>query len=858
MFLHTSRMRPTLAVSRLWTAGQPTNVAMTMLRVRTLASEPPLSPGYPPGPATSITAAGTGGRKRFVAASVVPMPLFDRASAQEQLSPPPPLPIRAVSIPPQPEVAESSTPLKSTEPSWRDEPAAVRYRTQAQVLVDAIAEPLAHLSVPAARRLWVMYEGDVFTDTADHPPTRLAAKLRAEGGAVFDIDAYSLLGWIASVLGRQDPAIASVMAELAFPGMAEPGMDPTVDPMLPWTIPATTSLITSILPIKEAARERMQYRLAESRRQEALARVAQVRSLVEDAVTHWAGSAPPNSVLVVRNAGVFGNGLAAMALWSIWDLAVTKSHSGVVIYGVTSHSSMDADVFLARMSEEAQGSDDGYWNGDEAGGGDVAPAKALLWHEDPSIATRIVIPDLERHELKQRPAPMDSVDFALQRCFGLVPGLVTACLPADITTSDQVAPVVTEVFAQLGGNATVVTRTSSNVMALSLLIAGSIKAHAASNVSGGKASLAAKVMAIVDSLYTGSLGYTVRAIQDATSIGSSTSTDVTASGAGDATTTAGASTAPAAAPLPLKIEGNASNRFNFVTPGELTTTLDDVIGHDKAKRALESLIVLPMRHKGQFSKGVLAQAASTGVLLYGPPGTGKTMLARAVAKSAGARFVAVTPSDLANKFAGESEKFVRDLFAVARLNTPCVIFLDEADSLFRKRDYDLNGYRRDVLNEFFLQWDGLKSSADVILLGTTNHVHSIDDAAIRRFSRRVLVDLPAPAEQRAILARLLRDEALEDPALLDEFLIPAVAQFSGSDLKNLCVAAATIAVREMGASQGTAERVLVRRHFEEALKEVRPSVFADADSVMRLREFARASEQVAPGVARFGFEAGLE
>ncbi|KNE55742.1 hypothetical protein AMAG_01619 [Allomyces macrogynus ATCC 38327] len=324
--------------------------------------------------------------------------------------------------------------------------------------------------------------------------------------------------------------------------------------------------------------------------------------------------------------------------------------------------------------------------------------------------------------------------------------------------------------------------------------------------------------------------------------------------------------------------GSGSQKFEVVSPADVKDGLDDVIGHATAKHALHALIQLPLQFRDQFERGVLAKAGSSGVLMYGPPGTGKTMLARATAKDAGAHFISVNPSDVFNQYVGESEKYIKGLFETARTNTPCVLFLDEVDALFSNRDFDRQGYRRDILNEFCLQWDGIKSSPGIIVVGTTNRPFDLDDAVLRRFSRRVLVDMPTPEEQRAQVVRLLADETLDPPTLVDD-LVPRVRGYSGSDLKNVCVAAAMAAVRELAAEGKTTTapestttvsasatpnvaaktptastpRVLKWSHFLTALNEVRPSVSDDMGSLIRLREFAAETERGAKGQRQFGF-----
>ncbi|ORZ33954.1 P-loop containing nucleoside triphosphate hydrolase protein, partial [Catenaria anguillulae PL171] len=295
----------------------------------------------------------------------------------------------------------------------------------------------------------------------------------------------------------------------------------------------------------------------------------------------------------------------------------------------------------------------------------------------------------------------------------------------------------------------------------------------------------------------------------------------------------------------LQVENNA---LPFVRPESISVTLDDVVGQAQAKQALDALITLPMQHPEQFSSGVLSLTSAAGVLLYGPPGTGKTMLAKAVAKSAGATFIAMNPSDIQDKFVGESEKTIKRLFETARRKAPCVIFLDEVDALFSKRDFDRQGYRRDILNEFCMQWDGIKGSKNVIVLGATNRPFDLDEAVLRRFSRRVLVDLPSATEKRHLLVSLLKDETLESPDLIDS-LLPQLVHHSASDIKNVAIAAAMAAVRE----RPVGPRVLGRRHFDAALKDVRPSVSNAMDAIVKLREFASTMEGDGSGLKRVGF-----
>jgi SpoVK/Ycf46/Vps4 family AAA+-type ATPase len=108
-----------------------------------------------------------------------------------------------------------------------------------------------------------------------------------------------------------------------------------------------------------------------------------------------------------------------------------------------------------------------------------------------------------------------------------------------------------------------------------------------------------------------------------------------------------------------------------------------------------------------FKDGILGRSSINGVLLFGPPGTGKTMLAKAIAKSSGARFMSVSLSDIFDKYVGEGEKNVRAVFTLARKMSPCVVFLDEVDALFgARRQTDASSSKREIMNEFMAEWDG--------------------------------------------------------------------------------------------------------------------------------------------------------
>ncbi|CAE6437419.1 hypothetical protein ACGC1H_004419 [Rhizoctonia solani] len=239
----------------------------------------------------------------------------------------------------------------------------------------------------------------------------------------------------------------------------------------------------------------------------------------------------------------------------------------------------------------------------------------------------------------------------------------------------------------------------------------------------------------------------------------------------------------------------------IVNPAELQTTFAQVHLPDATIDSVRTLVSLPLLYPAAFRSGILAQHAMTGALLFGPPGTGKTLLAKALAKESGARMMVVKPSDVMDMYVGEGEKLVRSVFSLARRLSPCIVFLDEIDALLGARSSrDTGGAasaHRGLVTEFMQEMDGLRSSAssNVVVIGATNRPFDLDDAVLRRLPRRLLIDLPGLEEREAILRIMLKEEDLA--ADVD---VPALANrtegFSGSDLKNLVVAAALDAVKE--------------------------------------------------------------
>ncbi|KAF9966261.1 hypothetical protein BGZ70_002846 [Mortierella alpina] len=245
---------------------------------------------------------------------------------------------------------------------------------------------------------------------------------------------------------------------------------------------------------------------------------------------------------------------------------------------------------------------------------------------------------------------------------------------------------------------------------------------------------------------------------------------------------------------------------SIVDPAKLKTTFKNTITPAETVHTLQTMITLPLVRPQLFSYGLLKNEFLSGLLLFGPPGTGKTLLAKAVAKESGARMLEIKASDIFDMYVGEGEKNVSAVFSLARKLSPCVIFLDEVDSIFRARGSGGSGgssgggnsSQREILNQFMVEWDGLRSSGQnngIVIMASTNRPFELDDAVLRRLPRRILVDLPSEQARERILNVYLSEEVLEEGVDVKD-LAKKTTLFSGSDLKNLCVSAALAAVRE--------------------------------------------------------------
>jgi len=238
----------------------------------------------------------------------------------------------------------------------------------------------------------------------------------------------------------------------------------------------------------------------------------------------------------------------------------------------------------------------------------------------------------------------------------------------------------------------------------------------------------------------------------------------------------------------------------LVDPQSIDVSFDDVAGSEGVIKELRQAVVLPIQKRELF-QGSELMAAPKGVLLHGPPGCGKTMMAKATAKEAGARFINLDISSLTDKWYGESQKLAGAVFTLAAKIQPTIIFIDEVDSLLRVRSQQDHEATAMIKAQFMQLWDGLSTNKanTVVVMGATNRPRDVDTAILRRMPATFKLGLPDSRGRREILATVLRMEKVGED--VDIWRIAKLTDgFSGSDLRELCRAAALLRVKELDGS----------------------------------------------------------
>lgn len=257
-------------------------------------------------------------------------------------------------------------------------------------------------------------------------------------------------------------------------------------------------------------------------------------------------------------------------------------------------------------------------------------------------------------------------------------------------------------------------------------------------------------------------------------------------------------------------------------------SFDQIAGQSVAKQELREIVILPTIRPELFTG---LRTPSKGLLLFGPPGNGKTMLARAVANESKANFLNISASSLVSKWLGEGEKLVRALFAIAREIQPTIIFIDEIDSMLCERKSNEHEASRRLKTEFLVEFDGLRSESDerILVMGATNRPQELDEAALRRFTKRIYVSLPNFETRYNLLKSLLASQ--QNPLSITELkrLAELTQGYSGSDITALAKDAALGPIRELAIEQvrdmrEDKIRKINFQDFQNSLKKIRRSV----------------------------------
>ena len=246
-----------------------------------------------------------------------------------------------------------------------------------------------------------------------------------------------------------------------------------------------------------------------------------------------------------------------------------------------------------------------------------------------------------------------------------------------------------------------------------------------------------------------------------------------------------------------KMMNFGKSRARMTAPDEKSKTFADVAGLVEEKEQLEEIVDFleaPQKYTN------LGARIPKGVIMVGPPGTGKTLLAKAVAGEAGVPFFSISGSDFVEMFVGVGASRVRDLFAEAKKNAPCIVFIDEIDAVARRRGSGLGGghdEREQTLNQMLVEMDGFGINEGIIVMAATNRVDILDPAILRpgRFDRRIQVGLPDVRGREEILKVHAKNKPLSDDVNLEE-IARTTAGFAGADLENLLNEAAICAARE--------------------------------------------------------------
>ncbi|GME88068.1 unnamed protein product [Ambrosiozyma monospora] len=247
---------------------------------------------------------------------------------------------------------------------------------------------------------------------------------------------------------------------------------------------------------------------------------------------------------------------------------------------------------------------------------------------------------------------------------------------------------------------------------------------------------------------------------------------------------------------------------------------DDIGGQEDVKEQLKEMVELPITAAESFRR--LGISAPKGLLLYGPPGCSKTLTAKALASESGLNFLAIKGPEIFNKYVGESEKTIREIFHKARMSAPSIIFIDEIDAIATNRDDDGSGHvSKQVLNTMLNEMDGVEELKGVVIIGATNRPDVIDPALLRpgRLDTRVYVSPPDKEARYQIFEKNTKNYNLQNKESFLTKLSDMTDGFSGSECVFLCRKAGVNAVKEERDC-----KIVKEEHFLEAFKGIQKNI----------------------------------
>ena len=262
---------------------------------------------------------------------------------------------------------------------------------------------------------------------------------------------------------------------------------------------------------------------------------------------------------------------------------------------------------------------------------------------------------------------------------------------------------------------------------------------------------------------------------------------------------------------------------------------EDIGGLKEEVKKVREMIEIPLKRPELFER--LGISPPKGVLMHGPPGTGKTLLAKAVANETDAHFISIQGPEIMSKYVGGSEERLREFFEEAEENAPSIIFIDELDAIAPKREEVSGEVERRVVAQLLTLMDGLKSRGQVVVIGATNRVDSLDGALRRpgRFDREIEIGVPDKDGRREVLQIHTRGMPLDEKVDLDE-IAEITHGFVGADLQSLCKESAMRVIRRVLSEikgdeeipQETLKKMIINKNdFKEAIKEIQPSALRE-------------------------------